>query len=90
MKASSKSRTDWKRLRTMKDKDILVTPEHPDMDPTHIVRRIVRVGLKPVPSKVSISLRIDSDVLDWFKNQGDGYQTRMNAVLKAFKEASDS
>ena len=90
MKASSKSRTDWKRLRSMKDKDILIIPEHPDMDPKHIVRRIVRAGLKPVSSKVSISLRIDSDVLEWFKNQGNGYQTRMNAVLKAFKEASGS
>ncbi len=53
-----------------------------------VVRGIARVGLKPVPTKTSISLRIDQDVLDWFKSQGVGYQTRMNAVLKAFHEAS--
>jgi uncharacterized protein (DUF4415 family) len=31
---------------------------------------------------------VDADVLDWFKAQGRGYQTRINAVLKAFKDAS--
>jgi len=54
----------------------------------HIVRGIVRRGLEPVPAKASISLRVDQDVLDWFKLQGPGYQTRMNAVLRAFRDAS--
>ena len=52
------------------------------------MRGIARVGLKPVPAKTSISLRVDSDVLDWFKAQGSGYQTRINAVLRAFRDAS--
>jgi uncharacterized protein (DUF4415 family) len=52
------------------------------------VRVVVRRGLKPVPPKASISLRLDQDVLDWFKAQGPGYQTRMNSVLRAFKDAS--
>jgi len=38
--------------------------------------------------KVSIALRVDHDVLEWFKSQGPGYQTRMNAVLRAFRDAS--
>jgi uncharacterized protein (DUF4415 family) len=42
----------------------------------------------PVPPKISIALRVDSDVLEWFKAQGRGYQTRMNAVLRAFRDAS--
>ena len=54
----------------------------------HIVRGIVRRGLEPVPAKASISLRVDQEVLDWFKAQGPGYQTRMNAVLRAFRDAS--
>lgn len=54
----------------------------------HIVRGIVRQGLKPVSPKASISLRVDADVLEWFKSKGPGYQTRINAVLKAFKDAS--
>ena len=72
----------------MKDKDIRRTSEHPEADTRHIVRGIVRRGLKPVPAKTSISLRVDADVLDWFKGQGRGYQTRINTVLRAFKDAS--
>ena len=35
-----------------------------------------------------VSLRLDPDVLDWFKKRGKGYQTRMNAVLKAYVQAT--
>ena len=72
----------------MKDQDINLTREHPEAEVKHIVRGIVRRGLKAVPAKASVSLRIDADVLQWFKAQGPGYQTRMNAVLRAFKDAS--
>ena len=72
----------------MKGRQITVSAEHPEADVRHIVRGIVRQGLKPVSSKTSISLRVDADVLDWFKAQGRGYQTRINAVLRAFKDAS--
>jgi uncharacterized protein (DUF4415 family) len=34
--------------------------------------------------KTALSLRLDSDVFDWFRGQGPGYQTRMNAVLRAY------
>jgi uncharacterized protein (DUF4415 family) len=72
----------------MKDRDIALSAEHPETDVRHIVRGIVRRGLKPVSSKASISLRVDADVLEWFRAQGPGYQTKMNAVLRAFKDAS--
>jgi uncharacterized protein (DUF4415 family) len=72
----------------MKGRQIKVSAEHPEADVRHIVRGIVRQGLKPVSPKTSISLRVDADVLDWFKAQGRGYQTRINAVLRAFKDAS--
>ena len=62
--------------------------EHPAADVKHIVRGIVRRGLQPVPPKEAISLRVDADVLEWFRAQGEGYQTRMNAVLRAFRDAS--
>ncbi len=62
--------------------------EHPEADVKHIVRGIVRRGLEPMAAKASISLRVDQEVLDWFKSQGPGYQTRMNAVLRAFRDAS--
>ncbi|MBI4559035.1 MAG: BrnA antitoxin family protein [Candidatus Hydrogenedentes bacterium] len=62
--------------------------EHPEADLKHIVRGIARRGLQPARSKASISLRVDRDVLEWFKAQGPGYQTKMNAVLRAFRDAS--
>ena len=85
---SMKSRTDWARLRAGAG-DAKPTPEHPEADVKHIVRGLVRKGLKPLPSKASISLRVDQDVLEWFKAQGAGYQTRINTVLRAFRDASD-
>jgi uncharacterized protein (DUF4415 family) len=89
-KASSSrvSKTDWVRVRAQSDKGVELTAEHPEAEVRHIIRGIVRRGLKPVPPKASIALRVDADVLEWFKSQGPGYQTRMNAVLRAFKEAS--
>ena len=85
---SKTSETDLTRVRRTKDKNIRLSAEHPEADVKHIVRGIVRQGLKPVSGKASISLRVDADVLDWFRAQGPGYQTKMNAVLRAFKDAS--
>jgi uncharacterized protein (DUF4415 family) len=50
-------------------------------------RAVARRGLKVVPKKALLSLRIDSDVIDWFRSQGPGYQSRMNALLRAYMEA---
>jgi len=82
--SSKVSKTDWARIKVMKDAEIKLTPEHPEANVRHIVRR----GLKPAAPKTSISLRVDADVLEWFKRKGPRYQTRMNAVLRAFKDAS--
>jgi len=86
--SSATSKTDWSRVRAMADRDIPLSPRHPEASLKHIVRGIARRGLKPVPPKTSISLRLDADVLDWLKSQGPGYQTRINAILRAFKDAS--
>jgi len=40
------------------------------------------------PVKQPVTLRIDMDVLAWFKEQGEGYQTRMNEVLRRHVAAS--
>ena len=86
--SSRTSRTDWPRVRAMADRDVQISIEHPEASVKHIMRGIVRRGLKSVPPKASISLRVDADVLEWLKSQGPGYQTRINAILRAFKEAS--
>lgn len=41
-------------------------------------------------SKETVTLRLDPDVLAWFRQNGPGYQTRINAVLRAFVEAHQS
>jgi len=74
----------------MRDGDVLLTPEHPEASVKHIMRGVVRSGLRVIPPKRSVSLRIDADVLEWFKAQGSGYQTRINAVLRAYREAARS
>jgi uncharacterized protein (DUF4415 family) len=85
--SSPKSHTDWVRLKEA-TKPGTPTKAHPEADIRHIVRGVVRRGLQPLPSKASISLRVDHDVLAWFKAQGPGYQTRINTVLRAFRDAS--
>ena len=53
-----------------------------------IVREIASRELPSAPRKAAISLRLDAEVLDWFKAQGPGYQTRINAILRAYKNAA--
>ena len=86
--SSTTSKSDWSRVRAMSIRDIAVSPEHPEASMQHIVQGIARRGLQPVPPKASISLRLDADVLEWLKAQGPGYQTRINAILRAFRDAS--
>jgi uncharacterized protein (DUF4415 family) len=45
-------------------------------------------GENPVRTpKVKMTLRLDADVADWFRQQGDGYQARVNAVLRMYMMA---
>ena len=76
-----KSKTDWARFQSGAG-SVKPTREHPEADVRHIVRGLVRKGLKPLPAKASISLRVNQYVLDWFKAQGAGYQTRINTFLR--------
>jgi len=83
---SRKSQTDWDRVDKLRDKDIDLS-ESPEVPPELFVKAILRKGLKPVVRKAQITLRIDEDVLSWFRRQGRGYQTRINMLLKAYKNA---
>jgi uncharacterized protein (DUF4415 family) len=47
-----------------------------------------RPAKAPEDRKEQIALRVDKDVLDWYRAQGTGWQTRMNAVLKAYRDAT--
>ncbi len=71
----------------MKDEDIQFDEDSPRTKPEDWVKAIVHTGVKLPQRKIQIALRLDNDVLNWFKQQGPGYQTRINAILKAYKEA---
>ena len=83
---SKKSRTDWKRVDALKDEDIDLS-DTPEVPPEMFARSVVRRGLRPVPRKAQLTLRLDSDVLEWFRKQGQGYQTKINALLRAYMDA---
>ncbi|MGH9354150.1 MAG: BrnA antitoxin family protein [Terriglobia bacterium] len=82
---SRKSRTDWKRVDALKDEKIDLS-DTPELTPEMFARGVVRRGLKMAPRKEQLTIRIDSDVLEWYKKQGSGYQTRINALLRAYMQ----
>lgn len=74
--------SNLKRLDAMSDEDIDYS-DIPEFDDAFLNA----VEMKLSPRKKSISLRMDEDVLDWMKQQGKGYQSRINAILRAYYEA---
>ncbi len=70
----------------MTDKDVDLS-DSPEVTPKMFARAVVRRGLKPVARKAQLTLRLDGDVLDWFRQQGRGYQTKINSLLRAYMEA---
>lgn len=77
-----KSRTNWNRLGKMRDDEIDVS-DIPRVDRDIFKTMVVRM---PKPKEL-VSIRIDPDVLNWFRHQGGRYQTRINAVLRSYVEA---
>ena len=80
---SKRSKTDWKRVDAMRDEDIDFS-DNPEWTPEMFAKAVVRIGFKPVPPKAQITLRLDADVLEWFRAQGAGYQTQINGLLRAY------
>ena len=88
VKRKTLGKTDWKRVRATKDAEIAYTQDAPKTKPEDWAQAAAHRGL-PLPSrKEQIALRVDADVLAWYRAQGRGYQTRINAVLRAFRDAS--
>jgi uncharacterized protein (DUF4415 family) len=85
--SSKRSRTDLKRLDSLKSKDIDLS-DLPEIAPERFARAVVREGLTSLRAKEQITLRLDSDVLTWFRSQGKGYQTKINSLLRAYMKAS--
>ncbi len=77
------SKTDWQRIKSMRDEDIDYS-DNPPMPEDFLEKAILWPGSG---NKQQITLRLDPDVLGYFKGQGKGYQTAINDVLRRYVEA---
>ena len=80
-----KGKSDWARFSRLTDEDIAkAVASDPDAAPIDFdwSEAVLVIPAK----KKAISIRIDEDVLDFFKSQGDGNQRRMNAVLRSYMQ----
>jgi uncharacterized protein (DUF4415 family) len=84
---SKQSADSKRRLANMTDEEI-DTSEISEVSPTRFAEAVVRNGLKQPEPKAQLTLRLDRDVLEWFRSQGRGYQTRINALLRAYMDAN--
>ncbi len=78
----SVSKKRLKKLKAIKDEDIDYS-DIPELDEEFWEKAEVRLP----ETKKGVYIRLDGDVLDWLKSQGKGYQTRINAILRAYYEA---
>ncbi len=75
-------KSDLKRIDAQGDQDIDYS-DIPELDKDFFKKARVVVP----PGKKQLTLRLDADVLAWMKAQGKGYQSRINAILRAYYEA---
>lgn len=80
--ARGESKTDWKRADAISQAEVERLADKNEGVLPAGWENTVMVGLPP--AKQDIHIRLDGDILDWFKARGRGYQTRINAVLRAF------
>jgi len=80
-----KGKTDWARVDALTDEDIArAVANDPDAVPIDIDWSD---AVLVIPArKKAISIRVDEDVLDFFKKEGEGYQRRINAVLRSYMQ----
>jgi len=83
-----RGKTDWARVDSMSDREIeTAVKSDPDAAPL-LDKEWFRTARLVLPErKVPISLRMDREVVEWFKARGKRYQSRINAVLKAYVQA---
>ena len=76
------SETNWTQIDEMKDEEI-DTSDIPSLDESFFANARLRVP----KNRVSVTISVDSDVLEWFKAQGEEFQNRINAALRIYAEA---
>ena len=86
MERRGESKTDWAKVDAITEEELeaLIAADPDDIHEPIDWSKAIR-GLPP--RKKAVKLRIDEDVLGWFRETGKGYQTRMNNVLRAYVES---
>jgi len=87
--SKAKRGTDWNRLRRLRDAEIRKGIEaDPDVHPTD--EEFWKNAKVVLPRrKEVVTMRLDADLLEWFRQQ-EGYQTRINAILRAYMKANSA
>ena len=87
-KARKPSKAEFDRINAIKDEDIDCS-DIPEMDFTKdtffdIIRPVDFLEDHEVPKKVTVDIRLDSDVVSFFQRQSSRYQTSINKVLRGY------
>ncbi|MEG6503346.1 MULTISPECIES: BrnA antitoxin family protein [unclassified Desulfovibrio] len=90
---AAESKTDWQRLKDAPDTAVTLAAEE-DADNLPLDEAFFEAARRMQSSKSTeetqeITLCIDADVQEWFRATGSGYQSRMNAVLKAYVQTHE-
>jgi uncharacterized protein (DUF4415 family) len=88
MVARGESRSDWEASQRMSQEEVERLADEDDGPLPEGWESTVMIGLPP--RKEPVHIRLDADVLAWFRAHGRGYQTRINAVLRSFVQARQS
>lgn len=75
------SQTDWERIDELTDEEI-DTSDIPPLDDSFFARARLRLPQQ----QVSVVMHVDADVLDWFKNQSEEYESLINSALRSYVE----
>lgn len=85
MRQRGESRTDWTKVKAATSARVAASARRDPDEPVEADWTKAVIGLPP--RKREVHIRLDADVVDWFKDTGRGYQTRINNVLRAFVES---
>ena len=85
MRRGGESRSDWARINATTEEQLeaSIAADRDDAHEADWMRAVLGMPAR----KQDIHIRLDADVLSWFKGTGKGYQTRINNVLRAFVES---
>ena len=82
----AEGRTDWARVHAMTQEEVDADAEREMAELGIVIDWSTAIVGLPEP-KATVNMRIDRDILEFFRQGGRGYQTRINAVLRAYKDA---